>query len=243
MYIPDPRWEEPNLLTPGIKPVGPMEIDWLNPATTGLKIAIVASVPKPVNLVTPSLGVLTSSGSFTGGGIKHTAAQNSSIPINAVSNDAFSIIYIGAFEANAGWDSFGGVFSFPTSSGASSSITLQRSSTTNNLVLYLAASSTTTLLSISGFPRRSALGMRKSSGGNVFQYRNLDIGGNVESLGSSAATITVSTSDPILRINTDRSAGAEGLTTFEAIFFWPYSMPELQFISLMRNPYQFLVPA
>ena len=31
-YIPDPRWQAPELLTPGKKPVGPVEIDWSHPA-------------------------------------------------------------------------------------------------------------------------------------------------------------------------------------------------------------------
>lgn len=34
--IPDPRWEEPNLLIPGRKPTGPVVIDWSHPMTAGL---------------------------------------------------------------------------------------------------------------------------------------------------------------------------------------------------------------
>jgi hypothetical protein len=42
MWIPDPRWEEPNLLIPGKKPAAPTVIDWDNPITRGLLDVFVA---------------------------------------------------------------------------------------------------------------------------------------------------------------------------------------------------------
>ena len=36
MWVPDPRWEEPNLLIPGKKPVGPVQVDWSHPLAEGL---------------------------------------------------------------------------------------------------------------------------------------------------------------------------------------------------------------
>ncbi len=37
LSIPDPRWEMPELLIPGRKPIGAVEIDWSHPLTAGLK--------------------------------------------------------------------------------------------------------------------------------------------------------------------------------------------------------------
>ena len=37
VVIPDPRWEMPELLTPGRKPTGNVVIDWSNPLSRGLK--------------------------------------------------------------------------------------------------------------------------------------------------------------------------------------------------------------
>jgi hypothetical protein len=36
VVIPDPRWENPAMLIPDRKPVGPVQIDWSNPLTNGL---------------------------------------------------------------------------------------------------------------------------------------------------------------------------------------------------------------
>ena len=38
MWLSDPRIEEPNLLIPGRKPAGPVEINWSHPMTKGLKL-------------------------------------------------------------------------------------------------------------------------------------------------------------------------------------------------------------
>lgn len=42
--IPDPRWELPALLTPNIKPVNNVTIDWSNPITRGLQICILPDI-------------------------------------------------------------------------------------------------------------------------------------------------------------------------------------------------------
>lgn len=51
LIIPDPRWEEPNLLIPGRKPVGPVTIDWSHPLANGLTVCILFQSPEPRNLV------------------------------------------------------------------------------------------------------------------------------------------------------------------------------------------------
>jgi hypothetical protein len=40
MWIPDPRFEEPNLLIKKTKPIGAMVVDWSNPITKDLKICL-----------------------------------------------------------------------------------------------------------------------------------------------------------------------------------------------------------
>lgn len=40
-WIPDSRWEDPSLLIPGDKPIGPVEVDWSNPITSGMQVALI----------------------------------------------------------------------------------------------------------------------------------------------------------------------------------------------------------
>lgn len=41
LWLPDPRLERPEMLFPGRKPTGPVEITWINTITRGLKTALV----------------------------------------------------------------------------------------------------------------------------------------------------------------------------------------------------------
>lgn len=51
-YIPDPRFEMPELLVPKRKPTGPMEIDWSHPLTKNLIFNTIITEPLPRDLVT-----------------------------------------------------------------------------------------------------------------------------------------------------------------------------------------------
>ncbi len=43
IIVPDPRWEEPNLLMPGKRPIGLVRIDWSNPLTDKMTIGYVGN--------------------------------------------------------------------------------------------------------------------------------------------------------------------------------------------------------
>jgi len=55
MYIPDSRWEEPNLLIPGKKPVRPVQIDWSRSITKDLLFCILPTQGVVYGKVTISL--------------------------------------------------------------------------------------------------------------------------------------------------------------------------------------------
>ncbi len=63
--IPDPRWEEPNLLIAGKKPIGEVEIDWDNKAANGLDYSYLFNNRSVKNLADKnSDGIPTSGVSF-----------------------------------------------------------------------------------------------------------------------------------------------------------------------------------
>lgn len=51
IWLPDPRLQEPRLLIPGLKPLGPVVIDWSNPITDGLKFFMIDWQPPYRDLV------------------------------------------------------------------------------------------------------------------------------------------------------------------------------------------------
>jgi len=66
MYIPDPRWEEPNLLIPGKKPVGPVKIDWTHALGKGLAFGQLYGAGEPELVTGEHLGSLAGTASLGG---------------------------------------------------------------------------------------------------------------------------------------------------------------------------------
>jgi hypothetical protein len=66
MIIPDARWEMPELLMPGKKPVGPVKIDWSHPLTRELRFCDIAGAGDLVSGSAPSVDNTTKKGSSDG---------------------------------------------------------------------------------------------------------------------------------------------------------------------------------
>lgn len=99
MFIPDPRWEEPNLLIPGKKPTGPVVIDWSHTLARGagfkLKHCVLTS-PEPVDLVTGE--VWTGSGVSPVAGGQYTDEGTSDHVFSGISQDYGSGDFSGKFS-------------------------------------------------------------------------------------------------------------------------------------------------
>jgi hypothetical protein len=64
-FIPDPRFEMPELLIPGRKPIGPVVIDWDKSLTRGLEALFIAQGPILLNLMDSSNNIFDVGGEAT----------------------------------------------------------------------------------------------------------------------------------------------------------------------------------
>lgn len=254
MFIPDPRWEEPNLLIPGKKPTGPVVIDWSHPLARGLKNAFgfagshagfgedIAS-RKNTN-ISAAFGTLTPIGTHKGIAL-HTASNSAAkLAINEDWSGPFTCLFVGIISSLD--NPYGALFSKNNSaSGTDSQVGIGRTAGSDdwyignsNFVQTLTATSITADLgSLSVF----ALTISDSAvAPDVEFYKD---GVLVDS--ATGPTEAQSTGAGSLYLGCARDVS----TTYDAdvkwlcFYRWNRVLSSSEVASISSNPYQILIPA
>lgn len=245
LIIPDPRWEEPNLLIPGRKPVGPVTIDWSHPLANGLTVCILFQSPEPRNLVDGA--ALTKSGGayFTPDGQYFDEVDDYYTLPNVTMTSGNTILTHTNFTDNAG-SFFQVFFSFGAALGS------------NTLNMYLGETSQATVpdqlvvatgAATSEFNFWSSLNNKPLA--HVFNSSGsprsrLWVGGDEISQISDSSTWPSSPQTRTLYIGAREDLNADRFFGGTLKYLYIYGAKVLspaEIVSLNRNPYQFLIPA
>lgn len=241
LVFPDSRIEMPELFIPGRKPIGSIRINWDNPLSRGLRIAIVPQGKAIFNLVGPGAPV-SGSGVMSANSMRMTASDVRTMQVPPIYNARFTAMWVGRALSHTNWDSYGALFTATRSSGADNAFGIQRNAATDELKCYLGGVAVTLILKISDLLASSAAIISRNSDistGNIYQYLN------GKYLGATHTTVYYGTSDPTLVINGERGASASnaGNQFLDAIFIWDRKLSDGESLSATRKPYQFLMPA
>ena len=241
LIVPDPRWETMELLYPGRKPAGPVQIDWAHPMARGLRVCVIPQGKSAlVDLVAGGLSEGTAP--TNGGDLVLDNTSKILVNIQPFQNDKFTLLWAGTAEAAGSWDAWGGLVALPASAGATSCIAVQRNSSTADLWMYAGAASFPLITGIGGLATPSALVLTYDKAVNVsYAYEYL----NGVSLGSISGTHESKTSDLQLGINVERALDVTnaGAQLFKCFFLWGRKLSAEEVKAVSENLYQFLIPA
>ena len=237
--IPDPRWEEPNLLIPGVKPTGPVVIDWGHPLARGLVSCVLPDASHQSDLVSGATITQSTNSAYTHNTVERTAGSGGDITykaITSVQSDAYSSFSIyrpdtlilraciwawGDRALAAGYGDPSQVFAYTRAAGAN----------------YLWE--TTAGFFVAG--EIIHVGFSYDDGDNTKGgfYKNGSLDGEHKRSGS----YTLSPSDEIIVLSTGQEVvDADGGLYLNCIWH-DRILTAKEHESLSRDPYQFLLPA
>ena len=220
-------------LPAGVKPTGPVTIDWSNSLSRNLHSFVISHGGSLNELVRQNN--TNSNGVVSGGNISYTTSQSDTVSVSPLASvTEYTIVYIGEWAAVSSWANWGGLFCLPAQSGSTNLISLQRNSSTGSPTFYHGAAKVTPKFSSSA-----------GSGVHVFCFSVAEHyvyeWRNGVSLGSTFLSTDPGTNpDDSIIINGDRSAGANANQTFEAMQFFTRKLAKEEILSISRDPYQFL---
>ena len=245
-FIPDPRFEMPSLFEPGRKPVGPVEIDWQNGLTRGLK-SFVISRPELVELVT-NTRLIEASGNSTidssfGHGPTYTTSDSTSteytVDFGSIgSNSGFTILarfYLTAI------DSYGAPVYYGLGSNSGRRIELGKNGSGN---IYVSFNNTWQKTWTKSFPLNQWV--------TVVGVMRPDLTCTIyvkDSTGVFEETVSGVSDDGDFSMNKmgwgasqfSSSRNSTGSIELSGLYNRPASEGEARLI--VNNPYQFLIPA
>ena len=240
--IPDPRWEEPNLLIPGKKPIGPVVVDWSHPITRALSVCLVPMGGICSNLADASQQSVVTEGTQSGPKIVFNGSQYAVVPVDHIAAGTDRTLMFFSDFQEAGADAWAGVFTMPNNSGAGNWFgCFQRTSSSSALTVY-ADNQTFNVGTFSDYPAGTVkTAIYTDSTRRVSTYADTDtIADNVAKGTGGRNAISP---DPTLHLNASRGGGARGVQDFYAAFVWARALRDAERFSMTRNPYQFLIPA
>lgn len=251
LIIPDPRWEEPNLLIPGRKPVGPVTIDWSHPLAQGLTVCILFQSPEPRNLVDGA--ALTKSGGayFTPDGQYFDEVDDYYTLPNVTITDKHSLLTHPNFTDNTGsffqyfinWgtvntDTTINVYLIESSAGTNPDALIYNNGTGGNST-FKAASYWSGLddlpVAATVSPTNSPAVIRLWVGD--IEKTNSSSGINTWTVTSATRTLYIGARNDL---NADRLFGG---TLRYLYIYGARVLSPVEVVSLQRDPYQFLIPA
>ena len=248
LYIDRALYREPNLWTPGKKPIGPVKIDWDHPLTTGLRFATLFEeapdlVSKtPVTRVNSATLEISSYGRGSNNNITSGSAQMTFTPLAdhvPSPNDSYAVFILVDIE---GFDYTGTEYHiFSSDDNQEGSFTLYTEGDGTTLKISWRAPGTT-------FNYFQVIGSVVSTGSHSFGIirKGKNIAAYIDGLWENDFTIV---NDFVSRQST-YGFGGGGVSkvernvvgTYLAAYIWK-RMPDFSMSELHNDPYQFLIPA
>lgn len=240
--IPDPRWEEPNLLLPGVKPTGPVVIDWDHPLAKGLTRCILPALMGDIDLVTEKIPIRSGTYSYdanklnfdsSGDGVfEYGATANVAgtgirtiLTIAATNHATAEFVAIGCFNSSSGGEFFilsldqnGGFRYFVREGGNAADLKTGSAGVTEGV-------------------KYTILGVSRSSTDHELFIDGL----SVET--SSNSSIPDDLDKTSLGAWQDSSPTYTGLGSVWAGLIWTRALTDTEIQSISRDPYSFLIPA
>ncbi len=245
--IPDPRWEEPRLLIPGLKPVGNVVIDWDHPMARGLVSCVIGGLVYDLASGLPLiytghefLEILDSShgkyisakiGAGSPGGTKYIELDGTA----GLDLTEFTLLAEAQRWVSSGTGGFFGNFA----------------GTANNILIRIATATPQMYVRDSlnaQYGAATSVSMAAVEVGYHLAFRRKDftlqaftdgVGGTPVSSGSSSLVPTTN-----LRIGSGYSSSQVRPHTKEAyVFLYDRGLSEFEMASMRNDPYQFLIPA
>ena len=239
-----PRIAHPDFAFPGIKPIGPVKIDWSHPLSQGLIICILPQSKAYQNLARPTKSI-TSVGSMNKNALEfQTLSVVDTIPITPLvcGRDHFVLFAGSAFQS--GWDSEGHIFQTLNAAPTANVITLWKRDISSVLSSFYGHPSntptnlTTTLTDMAA--DNSVLGLQHYRSGGSYYHKEYRSGALIADRAEAGGTET-SRSEFLLN---NLTAPYRGNFKLRGLFIWEKRVfTDAEAISLTRDPYQFLIPA
>jgi len=233
LILPDPRMEMPELLEPGRKPIGPVEINWLHPISRNLEYCQLFQ-PDMRNIVNGRADTIGGNveirgdyAYFPGGTINDIVTVNTDFDQKI--GTAFSVFAIASFEVSA---SANPVLIARGDTGASEWMFRRRNN--NDLTLYIG-------VDLAGDPITTA---QKTS--VAFTYDRFQVGGEdidlfqdgIDTGGTGGATLDASLTAKQLTIGCgDANSGRIFKGCIYAIFGWSRKITAGEIAEMHRHPY------
>lgn len=251
--IPDPRWEEPSLLIPGRTPIGPVEIDWdhpliakyggrASPTKGGLAVFNLSGL-ELVSKTYPITGLLSKEVSYPPAVITNStnAIWGTAHPFASSSSFSFVVELVGKLTATD--DALFNCGSFTTTTNNAGFYLRQMADETAQLTVYN-NNSTSNVVTVGdnmwGRNKRWWVYGYNDVPNNVLYLQVFDPLFGFRGEASTTSKTMRLTGTWLNRMGNSTSGQA---VSFAICFSGARILSQGDAMSLLRNPYQFLIPA